>query len=590
MSTENPKAVGKRFLKGVFRYWPQIVKTMLCMTAMVGFSLLIPLFTKLVIDRAITQQDQKLLWIVCLGGVGSICVYVLLSLIRDRFYIYTTRRILLDFRNRFFQHLLRLPMPSLTKRQTGEYGSMVINDVDAILTSATYNVLHFFTDTLSAVAIISIMFYFNWRLALIALIVVPLNGLTYVYFRPHFHKATLKRQEAVASTLSYVQQTLSAIRLVKSFSAEKHHNRSFFRESKLLLFAQAKVSVLESIAGNISQFVVRTQPIVIICFGGLEVLENRLTIGELVAFSAYLEYLSAPVYRILHFHLGLAATKAVLQRLFQVLDLTDEHSGNEDMEKKKLDDVVGQIQFQSVRFAYQEVEVLKDINLDIRPGSIVALVGPSGSGKTTLTNLIPRLYEPNAGRLLLDGHDLQTLDLKFLRQQIGIVPQEPVLFDVSIKDNIRYGCPSATDEEVYTAARAANIHEFIVSLPDGYETQIGERGFKLSGGQKQRVAIAMAILKNPKILILDEATSALDSQSEALIQEALQNVMKQRTTFVIAHRLSTIRNADQIVVMDHGQIVEVGNHSDLLASGKLYSQLYREQFKSVLDSTETEAE
>ena len=584
MSTENPKAVGKRFLEGVFPYWPQIVKTTLCMTVMVGFSLLIPLFTKLVIDRAITQQDQKLLWIVCLGGVGSICVYVLLSLIRDRFYIYTTRRILLDFRNRFFQHLLRLPMPSLTKRQTGEYGSMIINDVDAILTSATYNVLHFFTDTLSAVAIISIMFYFNWRLALIALIVVPLNGLTYVYFRPHFHKATLKRQEATAATLSYVQQTLAAIRLVKSFSAEKHHNRSFFRESKLLLFAQAKVSILESIAGNISQLVVRIQPIVIICFGGLEVLESRLTIGELVAFSAYLEYLSAPVYRILHFHLGLAATKAVLQRLFQVLDLTDEHSGDGTLEKKKLDDVVGHIQFQSVHFAYQEIEVLKAINLDVRPGSIVALVGPSGSGKTTLTNLIPRLYEPNAGRLLLDGHDLQTLDLKFLRQQIGIVPQEPVLFDVSIKENIRYGCPSATDEAVYAAAQAANIHEFIVSLPDGYETQIGERGFKLSGGQKQRVAIAMAILRNPKILILDEATSALDSQSEALIQEALQNVMKQRTTFVIAHRLSTIRNADQIVVMDQGEIVEVGSHSDLLASGKLYSRLYREQFKSILDS------
>ena len=588
MSTENPKAVGKRFLEGVFPYWPQIVKTTLCMTVMVGFSLLIPLFTKLVIDRAITQQDQKLLWIVCLGGVGSICVYVLLSLIRDRFYIYTTRRILLDFRNRFFQHLLRLPMPSLTKRQTGEYGSMIINDVDAILTSATYNVLHFFTDTLSAVAIISIMFYFNWRLALIALIVVPLNGLTYVYFRPHFHKATLKRQEATAATLSYVQQTLAAIRLVKSFSAEKHHNRSFFRESKLLLFAQAKVSILESIAGNISQLVVRIQPIVIICFGGLEVLENRLTIGELVAFSAYLEYLSAPVYRILHFHLGLAATKAILQRLFQVLDLTDEHSGDETLEKKKLDDVVGHIQFQSVHFAYQEIEALKAINLDVRPGSIVALVGPSGSGKTTLTNLIPRLYEPNAGRLLLDGHDLQTLDLKFLRQQIGIVPQEPVLFDVSIKENIRYGCPSATDEAVYAAAQAANIHEFIVSLPDGYETQIGERGFKLSGGQKQRVAIAMAILRNPKILILDEATSALDSQSEALIQEALQNVMKQRTTFVIAHRLSTIRNADQIVVMDQGEIVEVGSHSDLLASGKLYSRLYREQFKSILDSPETD--
>ena len=589
MSTENPNAVGKRFLKGVFPYWPQIVKTVLCMTVMVGFSLLIPLFTKLVIDRAITQQDQRLLWIVCFGGVGSICVYVLLSLIRDRFYIYTTRRILLDFRNRFFQHILRLPMPSLSKRQTGEYGSMVINDVDAILTSATYNVLHFFTDTLSAVAIISIMFYFNWRLALIALIVVPLNGLTYVYFRPHFHKATLKRQEATAATFSYVQQTLSAIGLVKCFSAEKHHSRSFFRESKVLLFAQAKVSVLESIAGNISQLVVRIQPIAIICFGGMEVLKSRLTIGELVAFTAYLEYLSAPVYRILHFHLGLAATKAVLKRLFQVLDLTDEHSGDTDLEKKKLDDVVGHIQFQSVRFAYEEIEVLKNINLDVPPGSTIALVGPSGSGKTTLTNLIPRLYEPNAGRLLLDGHDLQTLELKFLRQQIGIVSQEPVLFDVSIKDNIRYGCSSATDEKIYAAARDANIHEFIVSLPDGYETQIGERGFKLSGGQKQRVAIAMAILKDPKILILDEATSALDSQSEALIQEALQNVMKQRTTFVIAHRLSTIRNADQIVVMDQGQIVEVGSHSDLLASGKLYSQLYREQFKSVLDTRETEA-
>ena len=588
MSTENPRNVGRRFLKGVFPYWPQIVKTLLCMIAMVGFSLLIPYLTKLVIDEAIPQENQNWLWLVCLAGVGAIAVYVLLSLIRDRFYIYTTRRILLDFRNRFFQHLLRLPMQSLTKRQTGELGSMVLNDVEAIHTGTTYNVLHFFTDTLSIVAIISIMFYFNWRLALIALIVVPLNGLTYVYFRPLFHKATLKRQESTAATLSYVQQTLSAIRLVKSFAAEKHHDRFFFRESKGLFFDQAKVSILESIAGNISQFVVRIQPIVILCFGGIEVLNGRLTIGELVAFSAYLEYLSAPVYRMLHFHLGLAATKAVLQRLFQVLDLTDEHSEDRNQQKGRLDNVVGHIQFQSVNFAYDKLDVLKDINLDVPPGTTVALVGPSGSGKTTLTNLIPRLYEPNAGRLLLDRHDFQTLELKFLRKQIGIVPQEPILFDVSIKDNIRYGRSSATDEEIYAAAEAANIHEFIMSLPDQYDTLVGERGFKLSGGQKQRVAIAMAILKDPKILILDEATSALDSQSESLIQEALQNVMKQRTTFVIAHRLSTIRNADQIVVMDQGRIVEIGNHSDLLAAGNLYSQLYHEQFKSVLDSTETE--
>lgn len=404
MSTENPKNVGRRFLKGVLRYWPQIVKTLLCMIAMVGFSLLIPFLTKLVIDEAIPQENQNWLWLVCLGGIGAIGVYVLLSLIRDRFYIYTTRRILLDFRNRFFQHLLRLPMRSLTKRQTGELGSMVLNDVETILTSATYNVLHFFTDTLSAVAIIAIMFYLNWRLALIALVVVPL-----------------------------------------------------------------------------------------------------------------------------------------------------------------------------------------DINLDVPPGTTVALVGPSGSGKTTLTNLIPRLYEPNTGRLLLDGRDLQALELRFLRRQIGIIPQEPILFHISIKDNIRYGRSSATDAEIYAAAEAANIHEFIMSLPDQYETLVGERGFKLSGGQKQRVAIAMAILKDPKILILDEATSALDSQSESLIQEALQNVMKQRTTFVIAHRLSTIRNADQIVVMDQGRIVEVGSHSDLLAAGNLYSQLYREQFKSLLNSPDTEA-
>lgn len=588
MSTENPKNVGKRFLKGVLRYWPQIVKTLLCMIAMVGFSLLIPFLTKLVIDEAIPQENQNWLWLVCLGGIGAIGVYVLLSLIRDRFYIYTTRRILLDFRNRFFQHLLRLPMRSLTKRQTGELGSMVLNDVEAILTSATYNVLHFFTDTLSAVAIIAIMFYLNWRLALIALVVVPLNGLTYVYFRPLFHKATLKRQEATAATLSYVQQTLSAIRLVKFFAAEKHHDRFFFRESKELLFSQAKVSVLESIAGNISQFVVRIQPIAILCFGGIEAIKGRLTIGELVAFSAYLEYLSAPVYRILHFHLGLAATKAVLQRLFQVLDLTDEHSEDGNQQKDIPENVVGHIQFQSVGFAYDKLDVLKDINLDVPPGTTVALVGPSGSGKTTLTNLIPRLYEPNTGRLLLDGHDLQALELKFLRRQIGIVPQEPILFDISIKDNIRYGRSSATDAEIYAAAEAANIHEFIMSLPDQYETLVGERGFKLSGGQKQRVAIAMAILKDPKILILDEATSALDSQSESLIQEALQNVMKQRTTFVIAHRLSTIRNADQIVVMDQGRIVEVGSHSDLLAAGNLYSQLYREQFKSLLNSPDTE--
>ena len=584
MSNEHPKSVGTRFLKWVVPYWKQIVKAVLCMTAMVGLSLLIPLFTKLVIDKAIPQENYKWLWLIFFGGISAIAVFVLLSLIRDRFYIYTTRRILLDFRNRFFQHLLRLPMSRITKRQTGEFASMVLNDVDALLTSGTYNVLHFFTDSLSTVTIIVIMFYFNWRLALISLMVVPLNGLTYVLFRQPLHDATLKNQESTASTLSYVQQTLSAIRLVKCFSAEKHHARFFFRESKAYLFAGAKVSVLQSIAGNISQFVVRIQPMAILCFGGMEVLSGRLTIGELVAFSAYLEYLSAPVYRLLHFHLGVAAMQAVLQRLYHVLDLTAEQSKESHQEKTQINHIHGKVQFQSVSFAYEDTEVLKNINLDVPPGSTVALVGPSGSGKTTLTNLIPRLYEPNAGSLLLDGHDLQALELKFLRRQIGIVPQEPVLFDVSLKENIRYGRPSATDEEVYAAARSANIHDFILSLPDRYETRVGERGFKLSGGQKQRVAIAMAILKNPKILILDEATSSLDSQSESLIQEALENVMKQRTTFVIAHRLSTIQNADQIAVMDKGQIVETGSHSDLLASGKLYSQLYREQFKSLLNS------
>lgn len=480
-------------------------------------------------------------------------------------------------------------MRSITKKQTGEFGSMVLNDVEAIFAGATYSVIHFFTDSLSTVSIITILFYFNWRLALIALIVVPLNGITYILFRQHLHNGTLKRQEATAALLSYVQQTLSAIRLVKCFSAEKHHDRYFFGKSKTFLLAQADVSILESIAGNISQLVVRSQPIAILCFGGMEVLAGRLTIGELVAFSAYLEYLSSPVYRILHFHLGLAGTKAVLQRLFEVIDLKSEYREDLATKKKKLDDVAGHIQFQSVNFAYEDIEVLKDINLDVPSGSTVAFVGPSGSGKTTLTNLIPRLYAPTSGCLLLDGHNLQDLDLKFLRRQIGIVPQEPILFDVSIKDNIRYGRPSATDKEIYEAARSANVHEFIMSLPDGYDTHVGERGFKLSGGQKQRVAIAMAILKNPKILILDEATSALDSQSEALIQDALQNVMRQRTTFVIAHRLSTIRNADQIVAMNQGHIVEVGSHVDLLASGKLYSQLYQEQFKSILNLPETEA-
>lgn len=581
MSSEHSKSVGRRFLKSVFPYWQQIVKALLCMTAMVGLSLLIPLFTKWVIDKAIPQADYNWLWLVFFAGIGAIGVYVLLSLIRDRFYVYTTRRILLDFRNRFFQHVLRLPMSHITKRPTGEFASMAVNDVEAILTSGTYNVLHFFTDSLSTGTIIAIMFYFNWRLALISLMVVPLNGLTYVLFRQPLHDATGKNQEVTASVLSYVQQTLSAIRLVKCFSAEKHHDRCFFRESKEFLFANAEVSILQSIAGNISQFVVRIQPIAILCFGGMEVLADRLTIGELVAFSAYLEYLSAPVYRLLHFHLGVAAMQAVLLRLFQVLDLRTEQCKERHQKQKKLDDVAGHIQFQSVSFGYGEVNVLENINLDVPPDSTVALVGPSGSGKTTLTNLIPRLYAPKTGRILLDGHDLQALELGCLRRQIGIVPQEPVLFDVSLKENIRYGCSSATDEEVYEAARTANIHDFILSLPEGYETHVGERGFKLSGGQKQRVAIAMAILKNPMILILDEATSALDSQSEALIQEALENVMKQRTTFVIAHRLSTIRNADQIIVMDKGEIVETGGHSDLLAAGKLYSQLYREQFKSL---------
>ncbi len=366
--------------------------------------------------------------------------------------------------------------------------------------------------------------------------------------------------------------------MVKAFSRERRETKKLIRELREYLGLNVRLGRTSSLMHIIAGLLTGGGTILLLWFGGRDILARRMTPGDLIAFIGYLGMLYSPILMLLRVSDVITQVMAAIDRIFITFDTAPDVAEKKDA--IALPPIEGRVEFQDVSFAYQVDEiVLKDISFVAEPGKVVALVGPSGGGKTTLVNLIPRFYDPTSGRILIDGYDLRDVRLNSLRAQIGMVLQETFLFAGSIKDNIRYGKPDATDDEVVEAAIAANAHEFIVEFPDGYETELGERGVRLSGGQRQRIAIARAILPNPRILILDEATSSLDSESEALIQEALDELMKRRTTFVIAHRLSTVMNADEILVIEEGRITERGTHSELESAGGTYARLCEVQFR-----------
>ncbi|MCC3144268.1 ABC transporter ATP-binding protein/permease [Halanaerobium sp. Z-7514] len=491
---------------------------------------------------------------------------------------YVSQKAVRDIRDELYFRLQNLSLSFYSRNKTGEIISRVTNDVSqlqsAIVSGAVNTIYKLFTLVGGLVYLV----YLNYRLTIFLLVMLPL--ITYVLniFNKKLRRVSKEVQVKIANVSDVLQETLSAVRVVKSFGREDYEYDRFSSQNEANFQAKMKKTQYGAILTPLIEFIAAISFTAILWYGGYEVMQGRMRASELIAFFTLLLTISDPLRSLTKLSSTIQQAVASAERIFEVID--KENIIEKDKENKViLDEVEGEVVYDNINFSYDRDEiVLKNINLCASPGDIIALVGHSGAGKTTMVDLIPRFYDPISGRMRLDGHDLRDINLENLRSFIGIVPQETILFSGTLRDNIKYGDLDADEEAVKKAAVAANAHDFIMEFPDGYDTMVGERGVGLSGGQKQRISIARAILKDPKILILDEATSSLDAESEALVQEALEHLMENRTTFIIAHRLSTIKNADKIIVLENGEIVERGSHQELLKKDGKYASLYQGQF------------
>jgi ATP-binding cassette subfamily B protein len=491
--------------------------------------------------------------------------------------------IMRDIRTNLVAHLHRMPLHFFTGTKTGEIMNRVSNDVDNVDNVVTGTLTSIVTNFVLIATTVVAMFVWNWRLALLSIIIVPLMVFPLGPVGRRMYQIRKRTREKRDEIESITQETLSisGITLIKSFAREAYERARFYRVGTNLMQLEINLAMVGRwFLASVTAMVV-VGPAVVWFGGGWMAIAAGLQVGVIVAFVSFIQgRLYGPAAALAGIQVQIVSALAVFERIFDYLDMTPEEY--DPPGAIALPGVSGSIRFEDVAFGYDPSrEVLRGISFEVRPGEVAAFVGPSGAGKTTITGLVPRFYDPQQGRVLVDGHDVRTVTLESLRRDIGIVTQETYLFHDTIGNNLRYGKPDATDAELEVAARAANIADFIAALPQGYDTVVGERGHKLSGGERQRLAIARVLLKDPRILILDEATSSLDYENEAAIQKALEVVMRGRTSLVIAHRLSTVLAADVIFVVDEGRIVESGRHATLLARSGLYSRLYHTQFKDL---------
>ncbi|MGN1386019.1 MAG: ABC transporter ATP-binding protein [Bacillus sp. (in: firmicutes)] len=574
----------RRYLKWVKPYkWP-IIGTIIIGVIKFAIPLLMPLIMKYVVDDIIgndimttAEKNEQLL--ILMGSM--LIVFVVLrppiEYYRQYFAQWTGSKILFDIRNDLFAHISKLSFKYYSNTRSGEVISRVVNDVEQTKNFVISGMMNIWLDMATIVIAVAVMFAMDVKLTIVSLLLLPLYAFSVRFFFGKLRAITRERSQALAQVQSFLHERVQGMPVIKSFAIEEHEQNNFHKENHHFLTKALFHTKWNAKSFAVVNTITDIAPLLVIGYSAYQVIEGNLTIGTMIAFIAYIDRLYGPLRRLVNSSTTLTQSIASMDRVFELID---EKYDIEDKENAVVcKEAKGEIIFDQVSFSYNEGEekVLNQIDLHIKQGETVALVGMSGGGKSSLVSLIPRFYDVTEGRILLDGIDLRDYQIHSLRDQIGMVLQDTILFSDSVETNILLGKPTATKEEVITAAKLANAHDFIEDLPEGYATKVGERGVKLSGGQKQRIAIARVFLKNPPILILDEATSALDLESEQSIQESLELLAKDRTTFIVAHRLTTITHADRIVMIEHGKIIESGTHRELMEKQGAYHKLFQVQ-------------
>lgn len=570
----------RRLLQFLKPHKRRMAESLVWMLTSAGLALLAPYLVKVLIDTYIAAGDMVgLTWM----ALATLAVYTLDFFLdwRRRLQMETVaNNVLRTMRGDLFRQYQRLTMSYFDTFGTGSLIATITSDVGVVNELLASGLVTMFSDVFVLVSVITVMLVMDWRLALLSLSVLPIMVVATLIFSRYARKVYRKTREKNSIMVGRLAEDIAAMRVIQAFNEEDRMGQEFDAINAANRDANIEAVRLTSSFTPVMELLSTAVTAIILWYGGRAVIDNTLTLGVIVAFLSYTARLFQPVLELSMVFTTWQAAMAGGERVLRILNIDPAIKDREDA--VELADVAGRVEFKDVDFHYLEgTEVLKDVNFAIEPGATIALVGPTGAGKTTIASLMTRFYDISDGEILIDGQDIQSVTLASLRRQLGMVPQEPFLFTGTIAYNIRFGRPEATDEEVIAAAKAANAHDFIMALPDGYETEILEGSANLSLGQRQLICLARVILAEPKILVLDEATSSVDLRTEGLIQDAMDKLMEGRTSLVIAHRLATVQRADEILVIDHGQIVERGTHEELLEQGGLYAHLYETQFLSV---------
>ncbi|RXJ00413.1 ABC transporter ATP-binding protein [Anaerobacillus alkaliphilus] len=574
----------KRYLQFVKPYKKEIIGTVMIGMLKFGIPLFMPLILKYVIDDIVgaehltnAEKISNLTWLMGIVFLVFLVFRPPVEYYRQYFAQWTSSKILYDIRDQLFTHIQKLSLKFYSNRKSGEIISRVIHDVEQTKNFIITGLMNVWLDMFTILIVIIIMFTMNVKLTIVAIILLPLYAISIKFFYGRLRSLTKVRSQSLAEVQSHLHERLQGMTVIRSFALEDYEQNQFDKRNSNFLTRALDHTKWNAKTYAVVNTITDIAPLLVIVFAGILVINENLTIGAMVAFVAYMDRLYNPLRRLVNSSTTLTQSVASMDRVFEFID--EKYDIVDSPKAKDLKNVKGDITFDHISFAYDEGKepVLKDINLSVRSGETIAFVGMSGGGKSTLVSLLPRFYDVTKGKILIDGEDIRNFKVRSLRDQIGMVLQDNIIFSDSVKFNILMGKPNATDEEVIAAAKAADAHEFIMGLPEGYDTEIGERGVKLSGGQKQRLAIARVFLKSPRLLIFDEATSSLDTESEHFIQVALERLAKNRTTFIVAHRLSTVTQADRIVVIENGQIVEMGTHEELIRKMGTYWKLFEVQ-------------